>query len=55
MADFAKSTAFVRYSVKSKPTSQYALAYLDQVLPVSCSGDASEVTRRAIYEIYLDF
>ena len=31
-----------------------SLAYLDQVLPVSCSMDAS-VTQRAIYRIYLDF
>ena len=52
--------AFKSYSVKTKRTSQdanllLALAYLDQVLPVSYSVDVSEVTRRAIHGIYLQW
>ena len=31
------------------------MAYLNQVLLISYSVDASEVTQRAIYRIYLDF
>ena len=47
--DFRKSTAFKSYGVK---TSQYAIAlmsmaYLDQILPVSSTVEAVEVTRKA--------
>ena len=47
--DFRKSTAFKSYGVKTKRTSQLlmSMAYLDQILPVSSTVEAVEVTRRA--------